>query len=69
LYDTVKSLATTYAEMIEKPIDEHDVTVEKMKLLLGGKMLYKTKQGPTLHNVILHMKALELNEGMFLFVS
>jgi hypothetical protein len=43
LYDTVKSLATTYAEMIEKLIDEHDVTVEKMKLLLGGKMLYKTK--------------------------
>ncbi|KAG2060500.1 hypothetical protein BDR06DRAFT_1053699 [Suillus hirtellus] len=39
------------------------VTMEKVKLLLGCKMLYKNKWGPTLHNTIVHVKAIELNEG------
>ncbi|KAG1901631.1 uncharacterized protein F5891DRAFT_1187510 [Suillus fuscotomentosus] len=63
LNDAVKSLATTYADMIEKLADEHSVTTEKVKLLLGCKTFYKNKQGPTLHNAIVHVKALELNEG------
>lgn len=65
--DAVKSLATTYAEMIEKLADEHSVTTEKVKLLLGCETLYKNKRGPTLHNTIVHVKALELNEGVFPF--
>lgn len=65
--DAVKSLATTYAEMIEKLADEHSVTTEKVKLLLGCETLYKNKRGPTLHNAIVHVKALELNEGVFPF--
>ncbi|KAG1787543.1 hypothetical protein EV424DRAFT_1340061 [Suillus variegatus] len=48
--------------MIEKLADEHSVTTEKVKLLLGCETLYKNKRGPTLHNTIVHVKALELNE-------
>ena len=41
----------------------HDVNVEKVKDLVGAYTHYKQKHKPTLHNKILHIKTMEVNQG------
>jgi hypothetical protein len=41
----------------------HNIKVEKVKDLVGAYTHYKQTRKPTLHNAILHVKAMEVNQG------
>ena len=48
---------------LEEIAHTHNVKVEKVKDLVGASTHYKKSRKPTLHNAILHAKAIEVNQG------
>ena len=51
---------------IEELAKAHNVKVEKIKDLIGVSTHYKKSRKPNLWNAILHVKAMEINQGELL---
>ena len=63
LDDDIKQFTKEQHAKLEEIAHTHNVKVEKVKDLVGASIHYKKSRKPTLHNAILHAKAIEVNQG------
>ena len=63
LDDDVKAFLEQQQAKLDGIARVHNVKVEKVKDLVGAYTHYKQTRKPTLHNAILHVKAMEVNQG------
>jgi hypothetical protein len=59
----IKRFLSMQEDEIAKMAMVHNIKVEKVRDLLGFNNYYKKHWKPTLHNAILHFKAMEINQG------
>jgi len=57
----IKRFLSTQEDEIARIAMAHNVKAEKIRDLLGFNNYYKKHWKPTLHNAILHFKAMEIN--------
>jgi hypothetical protein len=66
LDDDIKQFTEDQHAKLEEIAKTHNVKVEKVKDLVGASTHYKKSRKPTLHNAIVHAKAMEVNQGKWL---
>jgi len=66
LDDDIKRFTEEQHAKLEEIARTHNIKVEKVKDLVGVSTHYKKSRKPTLHNAILHAKAMEVNQGKWL---
>lgn len=63
LDDDIKAHTEAQQSKVAELAMKHSVLVKKIDDLIGLGTYYKNHRKPTLHNAILHAKAVEINEG------
>ena len=63
LDDAIKAFTEDQYARIEELAKAHNVKVEKIKDLVGVYTHYKKARKPNLWNAIVHVKAMEINQG------
>ena len=63
LHDDIKAFLEQQQAKLNDIVKAHNVKVKKVKGLVGAYTHYKQTHKPTLHNMILHVKAMEVNQG------
>jgi len=63
LDDDIKAFLEQQQAKLDDIAKAHNVKVEKVKDLVGAYTHYKQMHKPMLHNAILHVKAMEVNQG------
>ena len=66
LDDAIKAFTEEQHSRIKELARTHNVKVEKVKDLVGVYTHYKKTRKPNLWNAIVHIKALEINQGKLL---
>lgn len=53
-----------HSKVLEDLARKHAVTIDYVQKLVNNAPTFKKKRAPNVHNAMLHMKAMEMNEGM-----
>jgi hypothetical protein len=61
LDDDIEQFTKEQYTKLEEIAKAHNIKIEKVKDLVGSSTHYKKSHKPTLYNVILHAKAMEVN--------
>jgi hypothetical protein len=60
----IKKLIELQQEQIEKIAWDHSHKLEDIKKLVNNETNYRSSQGPSLANALIHKKGIEMNEGI-----